>query len=304
MRSPFGSKIKVTQKFGVNAEYYAKFGLKGHEGLDCIPTGTSWDVRALADGVVVNESDDPRSGAYGIWLTLWHPTLKKATQYCHLKENYIKPGDKVIAGQKIGTMGNTGNSTGPHLHLNVFEVDSNGVRLNKSNGYNGGIDPEPFLASLSSEPDLEPEANTLSILKSQFEELVRKATITDKVGEILKKEINLDVIVGELQRLVKLEDQIVEKDRKITELQAAHDDLHARLASVTAKHVALADLHEETQAKLLEATQSADNLKKAMDSQKSDIDRLTAKLEALEKLLKADTAFRLIVRGIAKLFGR
>lgn len=155
-------------------------------------------------------------------------------------------------------------------------------------------------------PKLQIDEQSLSVtvLKSQFEELVRKSTIADKVGEILKKEINLDVIVGELQRLVKLEDQIVEKDRKISELQAAHDELHTQLVSVTAKHVALSDLHEETQAKLLEATQSADNLKKAMDSQKSDIDNLTAKLEALEKLLKDDSAFGLIVRGIAKLFGR
>lgn len=145
---------------------------------------------------------------------------------------------------------------------------------------------------------------SVSILKSQFEELVRNSTISHKVAEILKKEINLDVIVGELQRLVKLEDQIVEKDRKISELQSAHDELHAQLVSVTAKHVALQDLHEETQTKLAEATQSSDALKKAMESQKNDIDSLTANLEALEKLLKDDTAIGLIVRGIAKLFGR
>lgn len=304
MRSPFRSKYKITQPFGVNADYYKKFGLAGHEGIDLIPTGTVWEVASLTDGVVVNETDDPRSGAYGIWLTVWSPNLHKAFQYCHLRENYVSAGDKVSAGTKLGIMGNTGNSTGPHLHLNVFEVDGNGVRLNRNNGYNGGIDPLPVLESLPSEPSLEPEQNTISILKSQFEELVRKATITDKVGEVLKKETNESVIVGEIERLVKLEDQIVEKDRKISELQAAHDELHNQLVSVTAKHVALADLHDETQAKLLEATQSADSLKKAMESQKNDIDNLTTKLAALEKLMKDDSAIGLIVRGFAKLVGR
>lgn len=145
--TPFNSKYKITQAFGVNADYYKQFGLSGHEGIDLIPTGSVWDVYSLTDGVVVNETDDPRSGAYGIWLTVWCPSKKIALQYCHLKENYVKSGDKVTQGQKLGVMGSTGNSTGPHLHLNQFNVDETGVRLNRNNGFNGGVDPLPLLES-------------------------------------------------------------------------------------------------------------------------------------------------------------
>lgn len=148
--NPFNSKYKITQAFGVNAADYKKFGLKGHEGIDLIPTGTVLDVFCLADGVVVlddDEVDSVASDPYGKIVTIWHPTLKLATMYCHLASNTVAKGQQVKKGDKIGVMGSTGNSTGPHLHLNLFQVDDNGVRLNRDNGYNGGIDPLPFLSS-------------------------------------------------------------------------------------------------------------------------------------------------------------
>lgn len=145
MRSPFTGAFQITQKFGENPNYYAKFGLKGHEGLDLIPIGSDWSILALEDGVVVRDEDNPRSGNYGIYVTLWHPQIKKATQYCHLAENYVSINQKVKKGEKIGKMGATGNVTGAHLHLNLFEVDDQGYRLNRNNGYFGGVDPLPFL---------------------------------------------------------------------------------------------------------------------------------------------------------------
>ena len=147
MRKVFNSQYKITQEFGVNKEYYSQFGLQGHEGIDLIPTGTVWDIYALEDGIVVLDdvvgsvSADP----YGKIVTLWHPNIKKATMYCHLAENYVSKGQTVKRGEKIGKMGSTGNSTGAHLHLNLFEVDDNGTRLNKNNGFLGGINPKPFL---------------------------------------------------------------------------------------------------------------------------------------------------------------
>jgi len=95
MRKLFNSKWKVTQEFGVNEAYYKQFGLKGHEGGDYIPTGTVWDVFCLEDGVVVKDENNAKSGAYGDNVTVWHPTINRATQYCHFKENYVNLGDKV-----------------------------------------------------------------------------------------------------------------------------------------------------------------------------------------------------------------
>jgi hypothetical protein len=145
MRSLFRSKHKVTQEYGVNKDYYSKFGLQGHEGLDLIPTGTDWTVYALADGVVVKDEDNARSGAYGVNCTIWHPSLNRATQYCHMEFNLVENGMQVKQGQAIGKMGSTGNSTGAHVHLNLFVTDESGVRQNKDNGFLGGTNPLPFL---------------------------------------------------------------------------------------------------------------------------------------------------------------
>lgn len=145
MKSPFKSNFRITQKFNENPDYYKKFNLAGHEGLDIVPEGTEWAVTALEDGVVVTDIDNPKSGAYGVYVTIWHTGLNKATQYCHLANNNVVTGQNVKKGQAIGVMGSTGNSTGSHLHLNLYETDENGVRRNRDNGYNGGIDPLRFL---------------------------------------------------------------------------------------------------------------------------------------------------------------
>lgn len=235
--TPFNSKYKTTQAFGVNAEYYKKFGLAGHEGIDLIPTGSVWDVYSLTDGVVVNETDDPRSGAYGIWLTVWCPTKDIALQYCHLKENYVKAGDKITKGQKIGVMGSTGNSTGPHLHLNLFAVDDNGVRLNRNNGYNGGINPLPLLETedvevpntqaeldklreqrddnwnlyTESQKELEQARKTLQELNVEYEgikqELTSYKAIVRTYADLLGVgPTETEKIAGEIKKLIELED--------------------------------------------------------------------------------------------------
>lgn len=197
MRAVFKSPYGVTQGFGENPDYYFRFGLTAHEGIDLIPTGTDWGVLCVEDGIVVKDEDNERSGAYGIYCTIWHPAVKKATQYCHLEENYVSIGDSVKKGQVIGLMGSTGNSTGPHLHLNLFEVDENGVRLNRDNGYLGGIDPKPFL-----------EEDNEQVLIDEL----RKA-----------RDDNWDLYQGEVGKNSELKRELQDEQRKCQALREAND---------------------------------------------------------------------------------
>lgn len=123
---------RVTQVYGARPEYYAQFGLDGHEGVDW--GGKEGDpVLAAADGVVKLIAKDDGRHAYGNQIRLTHTvgTDVYETIYAHLRGfvTEVKQGDAVKAGQQIGYLGSTGNSSGPHLH---FSVKKNGKLVNPS----------------------------------------------------------------------------------------------------------------------------------------------------------------------------
>jgi murein DD-endopeptidase MepM/ murein hydrolase activator NlpD len=98
----------------------ARFGMAGglwssnHTGLDfAAPTGTP--IFAVANGVITKTG---YAGAYGNQTI---ETLPDGTEiwYCHQNEIGVNVGDHVIGGQHIGAVGSTGNTTGPHVHLEV-----------------------------------------------------------------------------------------------------------------------------------------------------------------------------------------
>lgn len=174
MRQLFNSQWKLTQGFGERPEYYGQFGLKGHEGADLIPSDGDWTVKCLADGVIIKDEDNARSGAYGVNVTVWHPQLKKATQYCHLEYNQVFINQVVKMGEPLGKMGTTGNSSGPHVHLNVFDVDENGIRLNRDNGYLGGTDPLPFLEQDLAMPTPPDNSGIIPLMPDYFKGLLQE----------------------------------------------------------------------------------------------------------------------------------
>ncbi|WP_140984540.1 M23 family metallopeptidase [Asticcacaulis tiandongensis] len=88
---------------------------KMHTGVDFgAPTGTP--VYAAGDGVV---ADAKWWGGYGRWVRVTH-TKEWQTGYAHLSRIAVKPGQRVKQGELIGYVGSTGNSTGPHLHFEVW----------------------------------------------------------------------------------------------------------------------------------------------------------------------------------------
>lgn len=107
-----------------------------HTGIDLGNHGdTTTPILAAADGTVayVNPRGDGWEGGYGNYVAIDHMIdgKKYRTIYAHMHTKpLVKAGQIVKQGQKIGTMGNTGNSQGAHLH---FEIQENGVREGRVN---------------------------------------------------------------------------------------------------------------------------------------------------------------------------
>ena len=110
-----------------------------HAGLDFrTPTGTP--IRAAAEGKVVKAG---RQGGYGKLVEIKHAN-GLSTRYAHLSKIYVKTGQKVPAGFKVGAAGSTGRSTGPHLH---YEVRADGKPLNPLNYLKAGTDLRRYLSN-------------------------------------------------------------------------------------------------------------------------------------------------------------
>lgn len=106
--------FRITQWEHEGSEYYSQFGLPYHCGLDfSAPIGIP--IKAVSTGIVHRYGT---TGNYGIHLGITH-TDGYQTLYAHLNATSMRVGDAVSGGQIIGTSGNTGNSTGPHLHFEV-----------------------------------------------------------------------------------------------------------------------------------------------------------------------------------------
>jgi murein DD-endopeptidase MepM/ murein hydrolase activator NlpD len=111
----------ITSDFGQRTDPYTAERVM-HEGLDiAAPFGK--EVTAPADGTVIFAGLE---GSYGNVLVVDHGYGVK-TRYGHLSKVAVKSGDRIRRGDLIGAVGNTGRSTGPHLH---YEVRINGIPEN------------------------------------------------------------------------------------------------------------------------------------------------------------------------------
>jgi hypothetical protein len=134
----------VSQWYGENPDNYGRFGLRGHNGIDyAVPVGTP--VRAVADGVVAMVATD---AAYGKYVRVWHAALRVHSFYAHLSEARVADGQAVKAGDVVALSGNTGNSTGPHLHFELRIADANGGYEPVARMGKGAVDPVSFEAGL------------------------------------------------------------------------------------------------------------------------------------------------------------
>ncbi len=111
----------VTSDFGTRIDPYTA-ERKMHQGMD-IATPHGQPIYTPSDGTVVFIGTE---GGYGKVLVVDHGYGVK-TRYGHLSEIHVRLGDRVKRGDKVASVGNTGRSTGPHLH---YEVRVNGIPEN------------------------------------------------------------------------------------------------------------------------------------------------------------------------------
>ncbi|EPQ8525214.1 peptidoglycan DD-metalloendopeptidase family protein [Vibrio vulnificus] len=112
---PLAKKYKVSSEFNLKRQHPVTGFLTPHLGTDyAVPIGTP--TQSIADGIVVKSSYNRFAGNY---INIRHSN-GSLSRYLHLSRSNVAAGDHVTKGQIIGLTGNTGRTTGPHLHLELI----------------------------------------------------------------------------------------------------------------------------------------------------------------------------------------
>jgi GH25 family lysozyme M1 (1,4-beta-N-acetylmuramidase) len=142
-------KVYITQKFGENPAMYARYGMKGHNGIDFrtrfidSPLGKRY-VTAPQSGVITEIRDQGASG-YGKYVRMECEKDKDGNEqhiFAHLKKAYVYIGQQIEQGDLIALTDNTGASTGSHLHWGYRPP---GWKRIYDNGFKGYIDQINFI---------------------------------------------------------------------------------------------------------------------------------------------------------------
>lgn len=112
---PLAGKMIITSSYGTRVHPISG-ARKMHSGIDL--KAYYENVHSVMDGIVTAAGWDPRGG--GNYIKIRHFN-RFETAYLHLSQIYYRVGERVKAGFILGRSGNTGNSTGPHLHFSVKE---------------------------------------------------------------------------------------------------------------------------------------------------------------------------------------
>ena len=135
---PLSRKMSITSPYGTRT--HPIFGIsKFHNGIDL--KANYENVYSVLDGIVTETGYDHKGG--GNYIKVKHFN-RFETSYLHLSEMYYRAGEKVKAVFIIGKSGNSGNSTGPHLHFSVKEF---GQSINPSHFLNDLIKVNNLIAN-------------------------------------------------------------------------------------------------------------------------------------------------------------
>lgn len=203
-----------------------------HNGLD-FAANTGTPIYAVADGVVIQGNDRPAGTVegFGNWVWIDHqPSLGVDTIYGHMRHASIlvRQGDRVKAGQKIAEVGSEGQSTGPHLHFEVWSAP----------GRIGGkaLDPDPWLkanitdniaiaATAAEEDEMSFTDDDRRMLRAVHHELTHRFDSRYDLDRLERGEITDDQVYRET-----MIGYILNVDRKI-------EDMHSNMLPAIAKYI-------------------------------------------------------------------
>lgn len=129
--------VRVTSSFGTRN----LFGMEYHNGIDIgpmIPGKVGDNIYSIADGIVKVSKIDPTG--YGNYIVIDHGAW--CSLYAHLQSLEVKVGQRVKTAEIIGHMGNTGISTGAHLHFETRDCDYSKFWERDSGKYIHTVDPQ------------------------------------------------------------------------------------------------------------------------------------------------------------------
>lgn len=231
---------------------------KPHNGVDvAMPVGTI--VKAMADGIVT--AVKTTSGGYGKSVDIRHNDGSTA-RYAHLSNNnMVKEGQRVSAGQPVALSGNTGSSTGPHLHME-FRDPSGALKDFRSQiGKTAGKAFEGDMSNYQKETDLAAK----QILSMQ-ESLDMNKAITEQEKMLVQiehgrygslEQYQKDALLLQAKRLdayneeKKQQEKIAEGDKLVKDTNKAIDDMRAELelTGLTAKAIEQLRFERDLEAK-------------------------------------------------------
>ncbi|HDM8172401.1 TPA: peptidoglycan DD-metalloendopeptidase family protein [Vibrio harveyi] len=112
---PLAKAYKISSGFNLKRRHPVTGLIVPHLGTDyAVPIGTP--IKSIADGVVIKSRYNRFAGNY---INIRH-TNGSISRYLHLSRSNVRVGDHVTKGQAIGRSGNTGRTTGPHLHIELI----------------------------------------------------------------------------------------------------------------------------------------------------------------------------------------
>ncbi len=146
----FGKTYKVTSAYGWRKDPLGRADKKHHNGVDLWGAAETIYIEAFYDGVVLHAGPSSRKkadgsvGGFGYYVVVLHKIDGKfyTSAYAHMKQGSIKvkKGQKITAGTVLGVMGTTGDSTGKHLHWEIWIGKTHGW----SDNGKGFVDPIEF----------------------------------------------------------------------------------------------------------------------------------------------------------------